>query len=167
MANLVVLSIGSNMDDRGENIKKAVDALRKKFSEKFKVSPVYDTPPLYYEYQHNFYNCCVSFKSDYSVRKIFEITSSIENALERKRGNRHGPRIIDIDILYAGDQIITNNNLTVPHPGIQERLFVLEPLSDILPDLVHPALQLTTEEMLDECPDESVIKKIRGFWKEK
>lgn len=168
MADLVVLSLGSNIGDRGKNMKDAVALLEKEFGTKIRKSPMYDTPPLYYEAQENFYNCCVAFSTDLCAEEIFEITTSIENKLGRKRGGiPQGPRIIDLDIIFVGDRVIADNKLTIPHPCMQDRLFVLKPLSDIYPDMVHPAVQITIYEMLQACPDKSIIKQIRGFWKEK
>ncbi|MFH1416492.1 MAG: 2-amino-4-hydroxy-6-hydroxymethyldihydropteridine diphosphokinase [Elusimicrobiota bacterium] len=167
MENLVVLSIGSNTGDRAACIIEAVSILEKKFGKKFKKSPVYETPPLYYEDQDDFYNCCVGFRTDINPPEIHEITSSVEDRLGRKRDEKNGPRVIDIDIVFVGDIIMADNRLTVPHPALQDRLFVLQPAADIYPEFVHPAMQLTVSELLEECPDRSKIKKIDGFWKDR
>jgi len=166
MENLIVLSIGSNVGDKVKNIKDSVSLIEKEFKANVKKSPVYDTEPLYYEDQENFYNCCVTFKSDLSAKEIFKITASIEKRLKRKRGGiPQGPRTIDIDIVFVGDQIIADESLTIPHPCMQDRLFVLKPLCDIMPKFVHPALLLSIEEILQDCPDASHVEKIKGFWK--
>lgn len=168
MADLVVLSLGANVGDRGKNIRDAVALLEKEFGTKLKKSPVYDTPPLYFEDQVNFYNCCVAFMTELPAEEILKKTISIEDKLGRDRGGMpQGPRVIDLDIVFVGDQIVADDKLTVPHPCMQDRRFVLKPLSDIYPDMVHPAIQVTIAEMLEECPDNSSIKKIRGFWKKK
>jgi len=165
MVNTVILSLGSNVGDREMNLKKAVSRLEKDFDAKLRKSPVYETPPLYFEEQDDFYNCCVSFKSEMSPIKVFRKTSALEDRMGRERMMRHGPRIIDIDIIFIGDQIVAEEELTVPHPALQDRLFVLKPLFDIHPDFFHPAMQMSVSEMLEECPDESDIIKVKNFWK--
>ncbi len=167
MVNQIVLSLGSNVGDKEKNIKGAVELLEKKLGVKVKKSPVYDTPPLYYKGQDNFYNCCVIFRLEIPAEKLLAIILTIENKLGRKKGERHGPRTIDIDIIFIGDQVIADDRLTIPHPCMQDRKFVLRPLADIAPQLVHPAVQLTIEEMLEESPDRSKITKIKNFWKDK
>ncbi|MFC2091340.1 2-amino-4-hydroxy-6-hydroxymethyldihydropteridine diphosphokinase [Elusimicrobiota bacterium] len=167
MADQVVLSLGSNLGDRAENLKTAVEMLQEQFNTKIRKSPVYDTPPLYAYNQNNFYNCCVTFKSDLSPEKILLKTKAVEDNMGRLRDITMGPRVIDLDILFIGNKIIAQASLTVPHPDIQDRLFVLQPLYDILPEFVHPTFGLTVEEMLIDCPDESEIKRVRGFWKSK
>ena len=166
MAKLIVLSLGSNVGDRGQNIKDAAAMLEKKFDTQLKKSPLYETPPLYYENQDDFYNCCVSFHSDLEASEIFKLTASIENKFERKRDIKHGPREIDIDIIFVGDMVFANEALTIPHPRMEDRRFVLAPLSDMYSEHVHPAIGSTVRELFNECPDRSEIKRIRGFWKE-
>jgi 2-amino-4-hydroxy-6-hydroxymethyldihydropteridine diphosphokinase len=167
VVNQIVLSIGTNVGDKGKNIKTAVKMIETEFDTKVKKSPVYDTPALYMEDQNNFYNCCVSFKSGLSAWKIFEKTAHIEDEMGRIRELNSGPRIIDIDILFIGDRIVADDKLTVPHSDIQDRLFVLQPLYDIIPDFIHPTIGITVEEMLLDCPDTSEITRLRSFWKKK
>lgn len=163
--NKVALSLGSNLGDRKENIKKAVNLLENKFKTKFKKSPVYETPPLYYNGPEFFYNCCVVFETELSPDKIFEVTSSVEEEIGRtKKRLRNVPRLVDVDVILIGDNIIANDKITVPHPGMQDRLFVLKPLSEIAKNFVHPVVQLTVGDLLYECPDKSKIKKLKNFW---
>ncbi|MFC2061849.1 2-amino-4-hydroxy-6-hydroxymethyldihydropteridine diphosphokinase [Elusimicrobiota bacterium] len=167
MGDIVVLSLGSNLGDRENNIKAAVKLLEEKFNTKLKKSPVYETPPLYHTNSGYYYNCCVSFETDYEPEKIFKSVNSIEKELKRKRKEPNAPRTIDIDIIFIGEKIIATDKLTVPHPGMQDRLFVLQPLSDILANFVHPAMQLKVTDLLHECIDISVLKEIKGFWNKK
>lgn len=164
MDNLVIFSLGSNVGDRSKYIKDAVESIDAEFDVKVKKSSAYDTPPLYFEEQENFYNCCVSFRSSLTAHDIFEKTSAIEKKLGRKRGIPQGPRTIDIDIIFVGDEIVADAHLTIPHPCMQDRLFVLVPLADIHPEFVHPTVGFTIVEILAECPDKSKITKIRRFW---
>ena len=166
MGQKLILSLGSNIGDRTATIKEAVKLLEKEFGTLLKKSQVYETPPLFYTEQPNFYNCCVVFKTDQTPYEIFDKTVEIENKLGRKRGEiQQGPRTIDIDIILVGDEIIADDRLTIPHPGLQDRLFVLVPLADIYPELQHPAYMQTVSEMIVECADKSEIKVIKDFWK--
>ncbi len=165
---IVALSIGSNVGDRDENIKKAVSILEKDLHVKLEKSPVFESPPMYYREQDNFYNCCVSFESSLPAAEIHNIIRSAEKKAGRKKSSTYkGPRIIDIDIVFLGNEIIAEDNLTVPHMDMQNRMFVLKPLSYILPDFEHPAIQMTVRELLEECPDGSKLKKVKDFWEKK
>ncbi len=169
--NIVALSLGSNLGDRGANIKKAVKLLEKEFSNvskhsvKFKKSNMYETLPLYLDdiEQEKYYNCCVCFEAELPPKEIFKITNKIEKEMGRKRLLPNASRIIDIDILFVGDNIVAEDNLIIPHTEIQDRLFVLKPLSDIMKDFTHPIIQLTVDDLLYECSDKSEIKKVEEF----
>ena len=167
--NIVTLSLGSNLGDRGANIKKAVRLLEKYFKTKLKKSPLYESRPFYEDQldQGDYYNCCVSFESNLSVKEIFKITSRIEKEMGRKKEIINAPRVIDIDIIFVGDEIWTDDEFSVPHTKIQDRRFVLKPLCDILPDFTHPVLQLTVDDLLYECPDDNKIEEIKNFWRKK
>jgi len=162
---LTALSIGSNSGERRRNILTAVGLLEKEFGE-LKKSPVYETAPFYesQEGQENFLNCCVSFQTEISPKEILKKTQAVENKMGRERPYPNAPRVIDIDIVFAGDEIIADEKLTLPHPAMQERLFVLKPLSDIMGSFEHPAIGLSVSDLLFECPDESVVVKIKNFW---
>ena len=162
----IVLSLGSNVGDRKKNIKTSADIIEKSFGVKLTKSPVYDTPPLYYEFQDNFFNCCVCFKAALSVEDVYKKTIAIEKEMGRKREIPQGPRIIDLDILFVGDEVVADDKLTIPHSGIHLRRFVLLPLCDIVPDFFHPVLGQTIEELLEECPDRSEIRQVKDFWKD-
>ncbi len=160
----VVLSLGSNKGDREDNIKRAVELLGEKFSKKFKTSPVYETPPLYYEGGGKFYNCCITFETGLSPRKILNRTRAVENEMGRRRNEPNAPRIIDVDIVFIDDKVIADEDLIIPHQDMHNRLFVLQPLADIMPDLEHPVMNLTVSVLLEDCEDSSIIKKIKKFW---
>jgi len=164
MVKKIVLSLGTNLGDRSANLKTAAALIENRFNAIVRKSPVYETPPLYYEGPEKFYNCCIVFDSELGAKEVFRITSSIEKEMKRERSFPNAPRIIDIDIIFAGDEVMSDKNITVPHIGLQDRKFVLKPLSDLIGDFVHPALQATVNEMLGECMDKSKIKEIKKFW---
>lgn len=165
MGDTVALSLGSNKGERELNIKAAVKDLEKKFKTKVIKSSVYETPPLYYEGPENFLNCCVKFETEFIPREIFDRTSSIEMDIGRVRTVPNAPRVIDIDIIFIDNKIIVDDDLTVPHPGMHERRFVLKPLSEIMSGFLHPAMDMTVDELLENCSDQSIIKKVKNFWR--
>jgi len=162
----VALCIGSNLNNRKENIKKAVKLIEERFGKKTKKSSVYENPPFYEteDKQQDYFNCCVSFDTDLEPRKVFKITKQIETDMGRTRTFPNEPRIIDIDVLFVGDTIICDEDLVIPHFDMQERKFVLKPLSEILGDFIHPVLQMSVNDLLYECEDQSRMKKLQGFW---
>ncbi|MFC2048913.1 2-amino-4-hydroxy-6-hydroxymethyldihydropteridine diphosphokinase [Elusimicrobiota bacterium] len=160
----VILSIGTNLGDRKKNIKEAVSLLEEEISVKTKKSNVYDTPPLYYDGPERFYNCCVSFHTRIEPGEILRITQKIETKMGRKVKGDNNPRVIDLDIIFIGDRIIAEADFTVPHPGMQDRLFVLRPLSEIHDSFQHPVLGVDVGTLTKECPDMSTIDLVKNFW---
>ena len=138
-SNIVYLSLGSNMGNRKINLKKALKLLKGNPGIDIEnISSLYETEPMYVEDQKSFYNIVVRASIE-STMGPFELLGSIK-AIEyglgrRKVGTRYGPRLIDIDILYFGDEVIKSEILEIPHPKIIERKFVLLPLSEIAPDI--------------------------------
>jgi 2-amino-4-hydroxy-6-hydroxymethyldihydropteridine diphosphokinase len=122
-------------------------------------SSVYRTKAWGIEDQPDFLNQVLEVESDLSAMEILKIILEIEQSLGRKRDIRWSKRIIDIDILYYGDEIIDLPGLTVPHPEIQNRNFTLAPLCDIAPGFVHPKLLKTQRELLDSSPDTLGVEK--------
>jgi 2-amino-4-hydroxy-6-hydroxymethyldihydropteridine diphosphokinase len=141
----VYLSLGSNLGDRMDNLAQAVDRLSQKLTLK-KLSSVYETEPLYIKEQPLFLNTVLSADTRLAPLKLLSFIKGIESELGRQPSFRNAPRLIDIDILFYGDQIIDTLELTIPHPRITERAFVLVPLAEIAPGLVYP---LTHEEISD------------------
>lgn len=134
--NKVYLGIGTNIGDKTQNIKDALDAIAHlpKTSVK-KVSCLYETEPWGYTDQDNFYNVCVEIETDLSPNGILGACLGIEAALGRIRTFRYAPRIIDIDVLLYNDLCMYTEELTIPHPRMQERAFVLVPLKDVLSEM--------------------------------
>ena len=133
--NKAVIGIGTNIGDRLENIKNSLDSLEKlPETTIIKSSRIYETKPWGYTDQQNFYNCCILLETSLSPSALLGALLGIEAALGRIREFKNGPRIIDLDLLLYEDEIINTEELTVPHPRIKERAFVLYPLRDLFED---------------------------------
>ena len=131
------LALGSNMGGRLDNMRRAV-ALMKPLGEITKRSAVYETPPWGVKEQPRFLNACVLLETDEPPKILLEKLKEIERTVGRVERERWGPREIDIDILTYGEEIINDGELTIPHPMMHERAFVLIPLSEIVPDIKIP-----------------------------
>lgn len=149
------LCLSSNLGDRLKNLKNAVLELRpqvKILSE----SMIYQTPPWGYTEQPDFLNQVLYTCTKLNPFDLLTLVKEIERLLGREATFRYGPRLIDIDILFYEDWVIQSPTLTIPHPRLHERAFVLVPLEDLAPDLVHPVIGKTVRKML-ECVDRSGI----------
>ncbi len=145
----VFIGFGSNLGDRCALINQALLALSKlpsTFLEK--LSSLYETAPVGYLEQGSFLNGVVLVKSTLDAPFLLESLLAIENSLGRERKERWGPRTIDLDILFYGDEVIDTSDLLVPHPELVKRKFVLEPLHEIAPSWLHPCLGGTISELL-------------------
>ena len=151
MAKRVYLSLGSNVGDRPANLRDAIHKL-KAAGTVGSVSSFYETEPVGVTEQPWFLNCVVALETDSQPRDLLERVLKIEAAMGRRRVRDKGPRTIDIDILLYGNQIIDEPGLKIPHPAMHERRFVLEPLVEIAPDVVHPVLKKTARDMLAALP---------------
>ena len=133
--NRAVIGIGTNIGDREKNTENALLSLEKLPETKIiKCSRLYETEPWGYTDQQNFFNCCILIETSLSPRAFLGALLGIEAALGRVREFKNGPRIIDLDLLLYEDEIINDDELTVPHPRIKERAFVLFPLKDLFED---------------------------------
>jgi len=146
--NNIYLSLGSNIGEKKKYLQQAISLLQQE-NEIIKTSHFYNTKPMYYEQQGWFLNCVVYGKTSLSPHGLLQYVHRIEQKLGRKRIQKYGPRTIDIDILFYGDKIILGRDLVIPHPLLHERLFVLQPLCDIAPELIHPVLKKSTKELLE------------------
>jgi len=130
-----IISIGTNLGDRKKNIEKAIDSINNlPYTDVIKVSSIYETEPVDYLRQDNFYNIVVEVKSQFEPAEMLGICLGIESGLGRIRGIKNGPRIIDLDLIFAEEKKINTKNLVVPHPRYKERNFVLTPLLEIHPE---------------------------------
>jgi 2-amino-4-hydroxy-6-hydroxymethyldihydropteridine diphosphokinase len=143
------VALGSNLGDREANIKKALNFLNEKMRI-IQVSALYETRPMYVENQGLFLNGVIKVETDLEPQALLRLFKEVEQKMGRVCVERNGPRIIDVDLLFYGTQIITENNLVVPHPKIEERDFVLVPLAEIAPNLIHPIHKKRVSELLSE-----------------
>src|SRR5579863_3017584 len=158
MSNLVYLSLGSNVGDRVGNLDAAIDQLRA-LGEVAAVSSFYETEPVEFTAQAWFLNCAVALDTEKTPQQLLARILEIEQQLGRRREQKKGPRIIDLDILLFGNSIVDDPGLTIPHPAMHERRFVLEPLAEIAPDALHPVLQQTIRELRDALPPGPEVRK--------
>src|ERR1700687_5027799 len=149
--NLAYLSLGSNMGDRAAHLHEAIARLQSE-GRVVSVSSFFETEPVEFADQAWFLNCALALETTRTPAQVMSAILTIEQEMGRQRVQKKGPRIIDIDILLFSDQIIDSPDLIVPHPAMQRRRFVLEPLAEIAPGARHPVLKKTIRELLDALP---------------
>ncbi len=159
MHKIVYLSLGSNLGDREANLRAAIEKL-KEIGKVVAVSSFYETEPVEVTAQPWFLNCVVKFDTEKMPRQLISAILAIEQSMGRQRKQQKGPRTIDIDILFFGSSIVDIPSLTVPHPHLHERRFVLEPLAEIAPDVRHPIIKRTIRELRDALPAGQTVKKL-------
>ena len=143
----VYFGLGSNMGDRRENLERALDYLSQRLG-KIERSSMYDTEPMENTAQPRFLNMVCQIKTMLRPEDLLTLAKGIERKMGRQPGRPNSPRPIDIDILFYGDQVIDTPDLKIPHPRMNYRAFVLVPLAEIAPALVHPVYKKTAKEML-------------------
>lgn len=156
------LSLGSNQGDRVKNLEDA----RLKISinpciQITSLSSLYETEPVGYQEQEWFINQVLKVETTLSPLELLNVTQEIEKKLGRKRNIRWGPRTLDIDILFFEDSVLTTPDLTLPHPRLHERKFILVPLAEIAPSLIHPVLGESIINIVINTPDKNLVKKYR------
>ncbi len=154
----VYLSLGSNLGDRERNLRQALRLLKDAGVRAQRVSSVYETEPLELRDQPRFLNVAVQAETELFPKQLLARIRKIEFELGRKRLRPKGPRTVDIDILLYGDAVIETGELTVPHPRMTERRFVLEPMAELAPDLRHPTMRRTMRELLAATAGQGVRK---------
>jgi 2-amino-4-hydroxy-6-hydroxymethyldihydropteridine diphosphokinase len=160
MPNLVYLSLGSNVGDREAQLQGALAKLAT-VGRVVATSSLYETEPVEFTQQPWFLNCALALESDKTPQQLMAAILRIEEEMGRRRVQKKGPRAIDIDILLFDDTILHSEELTIPHPAMHERRFVLEPLAEIAPNALHPALKKTVRELLDALPPGQTVKKLK------
>ncbi len=153
MGTKIFLALGSNLGDKLNNLKEAESLLNSNNVDVVKVSNVYITQPYGYIDQDTFLNECLLAYTQLSPNQLLALINRIETRLKRKRIIKWGPRTIDIDILFYGNSVINSDDLTIPHPEIQLRDFVLRPLMDLDPEFVHPVLNLSIKALYSSIRD--------------
>ena len=159
--HLVYIGFGSNIGDRQAHIQNAIHALSKTEGITLqKISSVYKTDPVGYETQAQFLNGVAAIQTNLPPLSLLHTLKNIETAIGRQHRIRWGPREIDLDILIYGDLCLQTEKLVIPHPEMHHRRFVLAPLAEIAPDLVHPVFQETIQTLVERLEDDkSVLKK--------
>src|SRR5271155_2748301 len=160
MPNLVYLSLGSNVGDRDTQLRDAQARLGA-LGRVVAVSSVYETEPVEFTEQAWFLNCVLALETILTPQQLMSAILRIEQEMGRRRTQNKGPRSIDIDILLFGNEIIELKDLTIPHPAMQRRRFVLGPLAEIAPEVIHPILKKTIRELLDALPPGQVVRKLK------
>ena len=156
----VYFSIGSNKGNRSQLINEAIDKIDISIGRVELKSSIFETQSWGFK-TNNFHNVCLLIESSLSVELIFNKILKIEKDMGRlKSGNKYSDRCIDIDILFVEEIIVNNKNLIIPHPRLHLRKFVLTPMLDIAPDLIHPILNKSIKQLELECDDNDQPKKI-------
>ena len=149
--NTVYIGIGSNLGNREKNIQDALTKLQTYLDiELVLLSDQYETTPISNFEQPKYINCAAEISTFLSPEELLDITQSIELDMGRTNKGTGDPRIIDLDILFYNELILTTDNLIIPHPLAHERLFVLKPMNDIAPDFIHPLLNVSISNLKDE-----------------
>ncbi len=163
MRQIVHIGIGSNIGDKLNHCKKAISEILKINGHKLLAqSSFFKTKPIGFPSQDWFINGIVKIETDLEPFELLRTLKSIELQMGRKETFRWGPRVIDLDILFFGDMEIDTEELQIPHPLLQERQFVLAPLAEIDPDLIHPVLKKTVRELLENLKQDQGVEKINS-----
>jgi len=153
----IYLALGTNLGNRLANLRAALSALPPQMTVVAK-SHIYETPPWGYTEQDAFLNQVVRAETYLEPQPLLKHIKRLETALGRAPTFQNGPRLIDIDILFYDDLVLDTPSLVIPHPRLHERAFVLVPLNDIAPELAHPVLKKTVQELLAGVNQDGITK---------
>jgi len=165
MPKLVYLSLGSNVGDREVQLRDAQARLGE-VGRVAAVSSLYETEPVEFTQQPWFLNCALALETSKTPRQLMAAILRVEEEMGRRRVQKKGPRSIDIDILLFDDAILNDEStdsihLTLPHPAMEQRRFVLEPLAEIAAEALHPVLKKTIRELRDALPPGQTVRKLK------
>jgi len=160
--NKAYLLIGGNIGNRKKNLGDAVNAIREQIGEVTQLSHLYETAAWGKADQPSFFNQALTVVTGLSELELLHSILYIEEQMGRRRLEKYGPRIIDIDILLYNDAMIDLPELKIPHPELVNRRFALEPLWEIAPAIIHPALNQSIDQLLQVCSDSLDVKKLEN-----
>jgi 2-amino-4-hydroxy-6-hydroxymethyldihydropteridine diphosphokinase len=158
--NLAYLLIGGNLGNRSANLQNALHQIEKNCGKILDLSAIYETAAWGLSNQPSFYNQAVSIQTNLEPKALMEQLLAIETNMGRIRSIKLGPRLIDLDILLINNLILNTETLILPHPSMEQRRFALLPLAEIAPNLMHPILHKTVQELLMHCSDQLDVQKL-------
>jgi 2-amino-4-hydroxy-6-hydroxymethyldihydropteridine diphosphokinase len=161
--NRAFLLTGGNLGDRMKNMSLCSSLVEKACGKILRKSSIYETAAWGKTDQPDYLNQVLLVDTHLPPEELLAVLLSVEKDMGRYRGEKYGPRIIDIDILLYNDEVINESMLNIPHPRMQERRFVLEPMNEIAPGMVHPLLHKTMSQLLKECSDPLAVNK-KSAW---
>ncbi|MCI0568344.1 MAG: 2-amino-4-hydroxy-6-hydroxymethyldihydropteridine diphosphokinase [Acidobacteria bacterium] len=156
----IYLALGSNLSDRELALRGGLRELANRGVSTRRVSSLYDTDPVGFLNQPTFLNMVAEVGWEGTPEELLARCLAAENALGRVREFRDGPRTLDIDVLLAGDLVLKSRGLEIPHPRMHLRRFVLRPLSEIAPHVIHPLMRLSVQELLEKCQDVAEVRRV-------
>jgi len=159
VAKTAYLSLGSNIGDREYFLREAISRLGT-LGRVVSVSSLYETEPVEVTDQAWFLNCAVELETDRTPEELMGELLEIERQMGRERNKKKAPRTIDVDIVLFGDAVVDSPQLTLPHPAMHRRRFVLEPLAEIAPEARHPMLNKTVRDLLEGLPADQTVRKL-------
>jgi len=158
--NNVFLLLGSNLGDRNLLLQQAIKYIEKDIGPVVKKSSVYETQSWGKTGEPDYLNRVIEIETGLQAQAILQKILAIEQTMGRKREEKWGSRVIDIDILFYNSAIINKPGLHIPHPELHKRRFTLEPLAEIAPDFIHPVLKTSSSQLKNELKDNLIVKKI-------
>jgi len=167
MTEEIYLSLGSNLGDRVNHLEEALGHIADQVGKPGSISGIYESEPWGFSSEHSFLNCCASVLTDLEPLQVLDSILKIEKGMGRERNFSRGTsdgyvdRVVDIDLLLFGERFYDHPRLILPHPAMADRRFVLLPLNEIAPRLVHPLLKVSISRMLDQCMDPGEVRLYR------